>query len=826
MKYEIISSKLNLPIQINFLKYENKERQFNKYPKIYIALNDGFSLETKGESYLLKKDEIIIINSNIIHSIITEETTVIELIVNSEYFSNYNSNFDSTIFDDSLLSKEKYGDVLVNLKLKIIEIIKIYNKSNMNNQLLTLNKIIEFSDFLIENFAVEQNNSFGYIYNDNNKIHQIIDFIDKNYNLEVSLKETAKILNINPQYLSRFFKQQAGIGFLNYLNKIRIKKSLKCLLSTSKSILEIAIDYGFNDSKNYTRAFKQEFQMTPGEYRKKIKSESLKDNKMEEPLNKEYFEEVIANFINVDKKQNLETSFNSNIKSCGKEISVGRSSTYEKYWSKFMSFERAYTLTRIDVQEQIESSSRELRFDYLKFCGIFNDEMMVYNEDENGNVVYNWNYVDKIFDFLKKIKVKPFISLGYMPEQLASKRQYIFFYRANVSYPKSIEKWNKLVEDFVKHLVNRYGQEEVESWYIEIWNNPNLEGMYWYEGNEKYFYFYENTYSAIKKSSKKIKIGGPSVTANAGVENGKAFRDWTLKYLKYLSSNKIELDFFSIHSYPILSNNNSIIYDKLRYKTFKGMNECFLRDINSLKEDIEFTKEILNKSPYKNTELIVSEWNAEPVMESSINDTCFLAVNIIYNAIENIGRSKGLVYWSLSDVFEEYGTYQKLFHGSFGLLTYNGLKKASYNAYYLLNKLGNNIVAKDEGYIITKKSNSYQILLYNYAYFDELSRFKLGTKENFSYKNTDNKDFLLKLMDIPQGNYNIRKTYLNENSGSIFDAWKKMGEPENIDDEVLDLLKSKEKMDLYIEKKEILNEYNISEELHIQTVVFIEIEKI
>ena len=105
------------------------------------------------------------------------------------------------------------------------------------------------------------------------------------------------------------------------------------------------------------------------------------------------------------------------------------------------------------------------------------------------------------------------------------------------------------------------------------------------------------------------------------------------------------------------------------------MNKCFLRDIDSLKEDIEFTKEILNKSPYKNTELIVSEWNAEPLMESSVNDTCFLAVNIIYNAIENIGRSNGLVYWSLSDIFEEYGTYQKIFHGSFGLLTYNGLKK-------------------------------------------------------------------------------------------------------------------------------------------------------
>lgn len=828
MIYEIISSKLNLPIQINFLKDEIIEKQFGKYPKIYLSLNDGVTVETKGENYVLNKNEIIVINSNVIHSIKTIDSLVIETVINSEYFRTYYSGFENIVFEDIPLDEKKYGEAVGKLGNYIAEIINSHNKNSSNNCLTTLNIMVSFTEFLIGKFMIEKTNDLGYILNDSNKIHQIIDYIDKNYGLEISLKETATALDINPQYLSRFFKQQAGIGFLNYLNKVRIKKSLKCLLGTNKSILEVAIDYGYNDSKTYTRAFKQEFIMTPGEYRKKVKQENLKTRNTVQYIDKEYFVSMLSEFMNSRGKKESETDNVGIFTVPARTVNMANAKPYKKQWSRIMAFERAYTLTRLDVQEQIKRAASEIKFEYLKFCGIFNDEMMIYNEEENGKVVYNWNYADKIFDFLKSIKVKPFINIGYMPEQLAGNKQYIFFYRANVSYPKSIEKWNCLVEDFIKHLMGRYGKEEVDSWYMEIWNNPNVAGMYWYEGDEKYFYFYENTCNVIKKVSNKIKVGGPSIAITPSIDNGNYSRQWILRFFDYLEKTGTEIDFFSIHSFPIGpgEDDKNIIHDKLRYKTFKGVNRCFIRNANSLKEDIEFVNEILEKRKPKKLPLIVSEWNAEPVMESSINDTCFLATNIVYNALNNIGNTEALVYWTLSDIFEEYGTFFKMFHGSFGLLTYNGLKKASYNAYCLLSRLGDNVVTEGDGYFICKSEKGYEILLYNYVYFDELSRFKLSYGERRSYKTMENKQFYLKLKNISNGMYKIKKTYLNENSGSIFEAWEKMGAPEQPDDEVIEFLKAKQKMDLYTETAEIAEEYKVCESLVPHGIMLIEIEKL
>ena len=511
MRYEIISSKLNLPIQINILQNEFLEKQFNKSPKLYLVMGETFKIEMRNSTYDLKSEELIFVNSNIIHSLDVRESFVIEIVVDTAYFSIYNPGFDNIIFDDEPLNVEKYGDKIDTLKKSIKSILKIYNKNSSNNYLVLLNLMISFAEFLMTNYMVDKNHKFSYIGYNNDKVRKAIEYIDLNYSDEINLNKMSRILGMNSQYLSRFFKQHLGVGFLTYLNKIRVKKSLKCLLNTNKSILEIAIDYGFNDSKNYTRAFKQEFSITPGEYRKSSKNdifliEENFDNNGN--YNKEFFLKKIDEFIKGKDEEKLDYIDKSSIDFNYKSVQVSKKFPYKNSFMNIFSIERAYSLLRYDLQEQIENSYRELNFKYLKFAGIFNEEMMIYNEDEFGEVVYNWGYVDKIFDFLIKIGVKPFINIGYMPEQLASKKKYIFFYRANVSYPKSISRWNELLKHFVLHMIERYGKKEVETWYLEVWNNPNIEGMYWYENQNKYNILFKETFLTIKKILPNMKIGG------------------------------------------------------------------------------------------------------------------------------------------------------------------------------------------------------------------------------------------------------------------------------------------------------------------------------
>lgn len=327
MRYEIISSKLNLPIQINILQNEFLEKQFNKSPKLYLVMGETFKIEMRNSIYNLKSEELIFVNSNIIHSLDVRESFVIEIVVDAAYFSIYNPGFDSIVFDDEPLNVEKYGDKIDTLKKSIKSILKIYNKNSSNNYLVLLNLMISFAEFLMTNYMVDKNHKFSYIGHNNDKVRKAIEYIDLNYSDEINLNKMSRILGMNSQYLSRFFKQHLGVGFLTYLNKIRVKKSLKCLLNTNKSILEIAIDYGFNDSKNYTRAFKQEFSITPGEYRKSSKNDTFlieENSDSNGNYNKEFFLKKIDEFIKEKDEKKLDYIDKSSVDFNYKSVQVSK----------------------------------------------------------------------------------------------------------------------------------------------------------------------------------------------------------------------------------------------------------------------------------------------------------------------------------------------------------------------------------------------------------------------------------------------------------------------------------------------------------------------
>src|SRR5690242_15648363 len=154
---------------------------------------------------------------------------------------------------------------------------------------------------------------------------------------------------------------------------------------------------------------------------------------------------------------------------------------------------RANEGLRADWQQQLAYVRKECGFRYIRMHGLLTDDMAVYTEDSKGNPVYNYMYIDALVDFLQSIGMKPFIELGFMPSALASGSKTIFWWRGNVTPPKSYEKWGALVKDLTQHFTARYGENEVKSWYFEVWNEPNLDG-FWAGTQEDYFKLY--TYSA------------------------------------------------------------------------------------------------------------------------------------------------------------------------------------------------------------------------------------------------------------------------------------------------------------------------------------------
>ena len=140
---------------------------------------------------------------------------------------------------------------------------------------------------------------------------------------------------------------------------------------------------------------------------------------------------------------------------------------------------RANEGLRADWQQQLAYVKKQCDFKYIRMHGLLTDDMAVYTTDSKGNPQYNFMYVDALIDFLQGIGMKPFVELGFMPNALASGKETIFWWRGNVTPPSDYNKWGDLVKNLTQHFTERYGAEEVKTWYFEVWNEPNLSPGFW-----------------------------------------------------------------------------------------------------------------------------------------------------------------------------------------------------------------------------------------------------------------------------------------------------------------------------------------------------------
>ena len=157
---------------------------------------------------------------------------------------------------------------------------------------------------------------------------------------------------------------------------------------------------------------------------------------------------------------------------------------FPHYWELCVGSCHAATVLREDVRSQIRKAHEECGFQYLRFHGLFDDDMSVVLPPMGpGGEEISFFNVDCIFDFLLDIGMKPFVEIGFMPEVYASGTQTCFHYKGNVTMPAEDDKWMNLIRTFGGHLLERYGREEVSTWFFEVWNEPNLR--FFFDGTQE-----------------------------------------------------------------------------------------------------------------------------------------------------------------------------------------------------------------------------------------------------------------------------------------------------------------------------------------------------
>ena len=171
----------------------------------------------------------------------------------------------------------------------------------------------------------------------------------------------------------------------------------------------------------------------------------------------------------------------------------------DRFFSACIGAGRAGELLRFPVMAQLERAQRECPFRYIRFHGLFHEEMNVVRRNETGALEFSFAYTDMLFDKLLSIGLRPVCELGLMPKVMVSKEKTVFLWDMNVSMPRDMSEWEALVTAFVRHVTNRYGEDEVKKWYFEVWNEPNHKSFFTeYENKEAYFELYDAAARAVK----------------------------------------------------------------------------------------------------------------------------------------------------------------------------------------------------------------------------------------------------------------------------------------------------------------------------------------
>jgi len=366
---------------------------------------------------------------------------------------------------------------------------------------------------------------------------------------------------------------------------------------------------------------------------------------------------------------------------------------FPHFWEEMFGSGRAILTLRESYRDDLRAVKKVADFRYVRFHAILHDEVGVYNEDEHGNPVYNFSYVDQIYDGLLKNGVKPFIEISFMPKKLAFNPDALhpFWYKQNVSPPKSMELWDGLMTHFAQHLVDRYGIDEVAAWYFEVWNEPNIDFWNGIPRQKSYFELYAHTARDLKAVSPRLRVGGPATAAAA----------WVGDFLKYTAANNVPVDFVSTHGYA-----DDTVEDLFGTSEDIPMDDRVCRAVAKVQGEIK-------ASSTPTLPLFWTEWNVQGMNES--RDTIFVGPALANTIRQCDGDVQMLSFWTFSDVFEEGGPIAQPFEGEFGLRAKGGINKPSYYAYGLLHQLGDERIAdSSKDIIVTKKANgSLSIAVWN-----------------------------------------------------------------------------------------------------------------
>lgn len=468
-----------------------------------------------------------------------------------------------------------------------------------------------------------------------------------------------------------------------------------------------------------------------------------------------------------------------------------------RHWTFCVGGCHAKMALRTDYVRQLKFIHDTLGIRYLRFHGIFNDDMDTMRDLSAVMPVpgaeafseLNFHKAGVAYDNVLEAGMKPFVELGFMPQRLASgEEQCGFYYRGNITPPKDYDAWERYIMAFIRFLQHRYGEEEVRTWYFEVWNEPDLQHMFFSGTQQDYFELYTHTARAVKAVDPELRVGGPATSGSK----------WVGAFVRYCRDHDVPVDFVSTHQYagdplggvedqggPEVQGETggaeiimADFFGDMGSKLRNAESKTFLEGLRAVMPDKSELIDIPNDLFAKNAAIVkeqaqglpvyYTEWNENAIFSAYTNDTRKAASYIVKAALDVEQSVTASSVWCFSDLFEEFHVFQQQFHGGFGLQTVDGVPKPSYYALKLLGQvgddridLGDDAVQGELDAAAFRGNGGTQVLLVR-----QKMRNQELPKEEAEIS-----------VELPVAPQSVTVQRIDETHGNPLSYWKKMGEP-------------------------------------------------
>lgn len=737
-------------VMIDFVKTE--QPHFHEALELVFLLEGKVSVAVESDSWILEREDILVINSGMKHRIVPEtESIACCLMIPRRLISWQIENPLFLIWCNSAADRAARYDELRRI---LRDMVKHYMAKGRED-LYVQGEFYQLLYILIEQYLItsEDRRYRERMTKNDERVLQILSYIHENYNRDITLNELAGQLYLTNAYLSRFFKKTLGVNFGEYLNNIKLHYAVEDLLYSSKSITRIAMDNGFSNMATFNKSFRQMYEMTPSAYKEAMNPQKRIQQQKREAQNRRLKRSLDKYFGGGDFAAVSRGSLVEN-------VDVKDRRPHKQPWHKLINVGQLALLKDYRIRSELLRINSSLKFTYVRFWNVLSDEMALgqYISDKLGD--YNFTYLNDYIDFLLQNRLKPFFQMGY--KQVRNHYGDVTddgFTRVDKFFSfKTMDELLGVLRLMLKHLIIRYGREEVNTWCFEIWY-PNIYYVlpdFCVEGGKERLSI--EIFRVIRELLPEVNIGGAEFSLL--MESDKIYD----RLIRYQEAGVIP-DFITCVSFP--------------YKLSPGehsIEKQWQVDDDFIVNEIRNLRSILDHVGWEQLPIWLTEYSFTVLHRNPLNDTRFKGAYILKNVADIAELVDAAGYWLLSDIYSEGGDSNRLLYGGSGLVTKDGIYKPAYFALYFLSLMKPFLVKKGRNFLLTSdKNDSYALVIYNMKSLNHRAFMKAEasmTVEDMALIFEDEAPVQLEihLDQTPRGIYRLKRLKIDAGHGDI-QAW-------------------------------------------------------